>query len=250
MRGGTKAWATTLVWLLLLYLAVFHFDRVEGPLTSLFGSGRVLRSRATLPYYALEHLTLVAVSTALSMALGLGLGLLVRVPALREFRDPLIKGATFLETIPSTVVLALSVPVLGYGQKPAVLALVFYGLLPILRNTVEGLDAVPAEALLAASGLGMTGAQRLVRVEWPLALPAIFAGIRTSVIINISAATIGAVVGTGGLGVLIVNGFRSMDTTMILKGALPVSLMALLVDSLFTVMEERWFHQRRVQACA
>jgi osmoprotectant transport system permease protein len=90
----------------------------------------------------------------------------------------------------------------------------------------------------------MTPMQRLVRVQWPLALPAILAGIRTSVIINISAATIGAAVGAGGLGVLIVNGIRSMDVTMIIKGALPVSLLALLASSLFNIMERRRFRER------
>ena len=128
---------------------------------------------------------------------------------------------------------------LGYGQTPVVIALVFYGLLPILRNTIQGLDAVPGQVLLAADGMGMTSAQRLLRVQLPLAMPAILAGIRTTVIINISASTLGAAVGAGGLGVLIVNGIRSMDVTMIIKGALPVSLLALLASSLFDMLEKR-----------
>ena len=128
---------------------------------------------------------------------------------------------------------------LGYGQTPVVIALGFYGLLPILRNTIQGLDAVPGQVLLAADGMGMTPAQRLLRVQLPLAMPAILAGIRTTVIINISAATLGAAVGAGGLGVLIVNGIRSMDVTMIIKGALPVSLLALLASSLFDMLEKR-----------
>ncbi len=244
MRARLKPWAAALGWLLLLLLSVYRFEWIEGPLAALFGSKQVMRPRATLPEYALQHLQLVAVSTALSTAIGLLLGLLVRLRLFREFREPLLKTATFLQTIPSAAVLALSVPVLGYGQEPVLIALVFYGLLPILRNTIEGLDAVPEEALSAASGMGMSPLQRLLRVEWPLALPAIFAGIRTSVIVNISAATIGAAVGTGGLGVLIVNGIRSMDVTMIIKGALPVSLLALLAGSLFSAAEKHWFRAR------
>ena len=230
---------SALLWLLLLLLAVYRFEWLEGFLSEAFGSKQVFRQRATLPEYMLQHLGLVLFSAAISTALGLTLGLAVRFRALSEFREPLLRAATFLQTVPSAAVLALSVPMLGYGQTPVVIALVFYGLLPILRNTIQGLDAVPGQVLLAADGMGMTPAQRLLRVQLPLAMPAILAGIRTTVIINISAATLGAAVGAGGLGVLIVNGIRSMDVTMIIKGALPVSLLALLASSLFDMLEKR-----------
>ena len=230
---------SALLWLLLLLLAVYRFEWLEGFLSEAFGSKQVFRQRATLPEYMLQHLGLVLFSAAISTALGLTLGLAVRFRALSEVREPLLRAATFLQTVPSAAVLALSVPMLGYGQTPVVIALVFYGLLPILRNTIQGLDAVPGQVLLAADGMGMTPAQRLLRVQLPLAMPAILAGIRTTVIINISAATLGAAVGAGGLGVLIVNGIRSMDVTMIIKGALPVSLLALLASSLFDMLEKR-----------
>lgn len=230
---------SALLWLLLLLLAVYRFEWLEGFLSEAFGSKQVFRQRATLPEYMLQHLGLVLFSAVLSMALGLTLGLAVRFRALSEFREPLLRAATFLQTIPSAAVLALSVPMMGYGQTPVVIALVFYGLLPILRNTIQGLDAVPGQVLLAADGMGMTPAQRLLRVQLPLAMPAILAGIRTTVIINISAATLGAAVGAGGLGVLIVNGIRSMDVTMIIKGALPVSLLAFLASSLFDMLESK-----------
>ena len=230
---------SALLWLLLLLLAVYRFEWLEGFLSEAFGSKQVFRQRATLPEYMLQHLGLVLLSAAISTALGLTLGVAVRFRALSEFREPLLRAATFLQTVPSAAVLALSVPMLGYGQTPVVIALVFYGLLPILRNTIQGLDAVPGQVLLAADGMGMTPAQRLLRVQLPLAMPAILAGIRTTVIINISAATLGAAVGAGGLGVLIVNGIRSMDVTMIIKGALPVSLLALLASSLFDMLEKR-----------
>ena len=230
---------SALLWLLLLLLAVYRFEWLEGFLSEAFGSKQVFRQRATLPEYMLQHLGLVLFSAAISTALGLTLGLAVRFRALSEFREPLLRAATFLQPVPSAAVLALSVPMLGYGQTSVVIALVFYGLLPILRNTIQGLDAVPGQVLLAADGMGMTPAQRLLRVQLPLAMPAILAGIRTTVIINISAATLGAAVGAGGLGVLIVNGIRSMDVTMIIKGALPVSLLALLASSLFDMLEKR-----------
>ena len=239
MAAERRRRLSALLWLLLLLLAVYRFEWLEGFLSEAFGSKQVFRQRATLPEYMLQHLGLVLFSAAISTALGLTLGLAIRFRALSEFREPLLRAATFLQTVPSAAVLALSVPMLGYGQTPVVIALVFYGLLPILRNTIQGLDAVPGQVLLAADGMGMTPAQRLLRVQLPLAMPAILAGIRTSVIINISAATLGAAVGAGGLGVLIVNGIRSMDVTMIIKGALPVSLLALLASSLFDMLEKR-----------
>ncbi len=239
MTAKWRRWLAVWLWLMLLLLAVCRFEWLEGFLKQAFGSKQVFRQRAALPDYMLQHLGLVLLSTGISAALGLALGLAVRFRSLSEFREPLLRAATFLQTVPSAAVLALSVPLMGYGQTPVVIALVFYGLLPILRNTIQGLDAVPEDVNLSADGMGMTPAQRLLRVQLPLAWPAILAGIRTSVIINISAATLGATVGAGGLGVLIVNGIRSMDVTMIIKGALPVSLLALLASSLFTLAEQK-----------
>ncbi len=241
MMGKRRRWLAVWLWLMLLILAVYRFEWLEGFLKQAFGSKQVFRQRAALPDYMLQHLGLVMMSTGISALLGLALGLAVRFRSLSEFREPLLRAATFLQTVPSAAVLALCVPLMGYGQTPVVIALVFYGLLPILRNTIQGLDAVPEDVSLSADGMGMTPIQRLLRVQMPLAWPAILAGIRTSVIINISAATLGATVGAGGLGVLIVNGIRSMDVTMIIKGALPVSLLALLASSLFTLAEQERF---------
>ena len=240
MDSKTKRYLPPVLWLLLFLTAVYRFEWIAGAL-SFLGSGKgALRARAPLSFYVGQHIALVLTSTFFSLALGITLGVLTRFKAFFEFKEPLLKAATFLQTLPSVAILALSVPLLGYGQGPVVIALVFYGLLPILRNIIQGLDAVPEEVRVSAAGMGMTPWQRLVSVEWPLALPAVLAGIKTSVIINVSAATIGAAMGAGGLGVLIVNGIRTMDVLLILKGALPVSLMAFLINSVFILMEKQW----------
>jgi osmoprotectant transport system permease protein len=213
---------------MLFLVAVYRFDWIAEILSPIIVGKGALRARAPLSFYVLQHVEMVSVSTFFSLLLGISLGVLSRLRPFREFKEPLLQVATFLQTLPSAVILALSVPLLGYGQAPVVIALVFYGLLPILRNIIQGLDAVPEEVRTSAAGMGMTPWQRLVSVEWPLALPAVFAGIKTSVIINVSAATIGAAMGAGGLGILI-------------KGALPVSLMALLINSVFTLAEQEWF---------
>ena len=233
-----------LIWLALLLFTVYRFDWIAEVLTPLLEGKGALRARAPLSFYVWQHVELVCVSTFFSMLLGIVLGVLSRLNPFRAFKEPLLQAATFLQTLPSVVILALSVPLLGYGQAPVVIALVFYGLLPILRNIIQGLDAVPEEVRISADGMGMTSWQRLIAVEWPLALPAVFAGIRTSVIINISAATIGAAMGAGGLGILIVNGIRTMDVLLIIKGALPVSLMALFISSIFNLVEQQWLIKR------
>ncbi|NLC32168.1 MAG: ABC transporter permease [Clostridiales bacterium] len=244
MYNKLKLYVPPALWLLLFLLSVYRFEWIAQWLSFLGPSKGALRARAPLSFYVFQHVRLVLISTFFSMVLGITLGLLTRFRPFREFKEPLLQTATFLQTLPSIAILALSVPLLGYGQAPVVIALVFYGLLPILRNIIQGLDSVPEEVRLSAAGMGMTPWQRLIDVEWPLALPAVLAGIKTSVIINVSAATIGATMGAGGLGVLIVNGIRTMDIMLIIKGALPVSLMAFLINSIFTLLEEQWFGNR------
>lgn len=245
MYTKLKKYLPPILWLLLFLLSVYRFEWIAKWLSFLGTSKGALRARAPLSFYVWQHVELMLISTFFSLILGITLGVLTRFKAFIEFKEPLLQAATFLQTLPSVAILALSVPLLGYGQTPVVIALVFYGLLPILRNIIQGLDAVPEEVRISAAGMGMTPWQRLVNVEWPLALPAVLAGIKTSVIINVSAATIGATMGAGGLGILIVNGIRTMDVMLIIKGALPVSLMAFLINSIFTLLEEQWFGKRQ-----
>ncbi len=135
--------------------------------------------------------------------------------------------------------LALLVPLLGYGFKPVMAALFLYGVLPVLRNTLEGLDALPPEVSESARAMGMSPIQVLLKIELPLITPTVIAGLRVSVILNISVATVGAVVGVNSFGTFIVNGIRADDIVMLMRGALPVSLLALFADSLFAV----WSHK-------
>ena len=134
-------------------------------------------------------------------------------------------------------VLALAVPLVGFGFRPTVLALFLYGILPVLTNTIAGLEGVPAETLEAAEGMGMTPWQVLTRVQAPLALPVILAGVRTSVVINVGTATVGAVIGAGGLGTAIVAGLVRENPSFVLQGALGAALLALLLDRALGLLE-------------
>ena len=142
----------------------------------------------------------------------------------------MVRGVGVLQTIPGLALLAFLLPVMGIGFLPAVVALFLYSLYPIVQNTVTGVQTADAGAVSAAQALGMTGRQVLWYVRVPLATPVIMAGVRTAAVINVGTATLAALIGAGGLGDPIVAGLALSDTRMILSGAIPAALLALLVD--------------------
>jgi osmoprotectant transport system permease protein len=176
-----------------------------------------------------QHVQLVAISTLLAMLIGIPVGILVT--RLRWLEGAVIKTTGVLYTVPSLALFAMLIPFTGLGLSTAVVALVVYSLLAIVRNTVAGIDAVPPATLDAARGMGMTSNQRLVLVELPLALPIILAGVRLATVSTIGIATIAAAIGAGGLGRLIFDGIRTFNADRIVAGALMTSLLALVADS-------------------
>ena len=175
-----------------------------------------------------QHLRLVITSTLLSMLIGIPIGILIT--RLRWLEGPVINTAGVLYTVPSLALFAILIPYTGLGARTATIALVMYSLLAIVRNTVAGIDGVSRVTLDAARGMGMTGWQRLALVELPLALPVILVGVRVATVGSIGIATIAALIGAGGLGRLIFDGMRAIDTDRIVAGALVASLMALAAD--------------------
>ncbi|EPL1074531.1 ABC transporter permease, partial [Pluralibacter gergoviae] len=149
------------------------------------------------------------------------------------------------QTFPPVAVLALAVPVMGFGQQPAIVALTLYGILPVLQGTLAGLGAVPRSVLEVAKGMGMSGGQRLWKVELPLAAPVMLAGIRTSVIVNIGTATIASTVGANTLGTPIIIGLSGFNTAYVIQGAILVALAAIIVDRLFERLAGRFSRHRR-----
>lgn len=185
-----------------------------------------------------EHLFLVAVSSFLSVSIGVGLGIFVTRSWGRDFLPAVNSLVSIGQTFPPVAVLALAVPAVGFGAEPTIIALFLYGLLPVVRNTISGLDAVPAEVREAARGMGMTEIQALFRAELPPALPVIMAGIKISVVINIGTATIGATIGAGGLGAPIISGLASDNPAFILQGSVLAALFAIIADSLLGFAEK------------
>jgi osmoprotectant transport system permease protein len=186
------------------------------------------------------HLSLVVISMAIAIAIALPLGMfIVQRPALRSIA---LGIASVFQTIPSLALFGFLIPIPfigGIGRRTAIVALVLYALLPILRNTYVGLTGIDPAVLQAAEAMGMTGSQILWRVRLPLALPVILAGIRTATVITIGVATIAAAIGAGGLGTFIFRGVAMVSDAVILAGAIPAALLAILADILLAQLERR-----------
>jgi osmoprotectant transport system permease protein len=190
-----------------------------------------------------QHIGLVAISTALAALIGLPLGILVvRRPA---WRRPVLGLANLFQTIPSLALFGLLIPVFGIGAWTAITALVVYGLLPIVRNTYAGIMGVDPAVREAGRGMGMTDGELLRLVELPLAAGVIIAGVRVATVVSVGIATIAAAIGAGGLGVYIFRGVATVDDTLILAGAIPAALLALLADGLLGLAERRLVWRQR-----
>ena len=187
----------------------------------------------------LSHLWLVGLAVIASTVVAVGLGVLVTRPAGREFL-PLARTITSVgQTFPPVAVLALAVPVMGFGAGPTLVALFLYGLLPIFENTLTGLTNQPPEVAEAARAMGMTPRQRLWQVELPLAMPLILAGVRLSAVISLATATIGSTVAAKTLGEVIIAGLLSSNTAFVVQGGLVVGLLAILIYEGFQAVEGR-----------
>ena len=202
----------------------------------------VLHPRASLLVLTWEHIKLVAISSSLTILIGVPLGIWVTRPGGRNFLPIANDLTSFGQTFPPVAVLALAVPMLGFGLLPTVVALFLYGLLPVVRNTIAGIGAISWHLLDAARGMGMSRMQALFRIEIPLAAPVILAGIRISVIINIGTAMIGAVIGAGGLGSPIIAGLVQDNLAFIVEGAVPAAMLAILADQLLANIERIFTH--------
>ena len=187
----------------------------------------------------LSHAGLVLAASGAAGLIGITLGIFVTRPLGHDFRALVSTLAAIGQTFPPAAVLALAVPALGFGPRPTIVALFLYGLLPIVENTITGIEGVPASVRDAAQGMGLSAWQRLRDVELPLAAPAILAGIRVSVTIAIGTATIGSTVGALTLGTPIFDGLAANKLPFVLQGAVLIALFAILTDMLFARLERR-----------
>ncbi len=196
--------------------------------------------RAEIFGATLDHMALVVIAMVIAILIGVPLGMfIVQRPTLRAIA---LAVASIFQTVPSLALFGFLIPIPfigGIGKRTAIVALVIYALLPILRNTYVGLTGIDPAVLEAAEAMGMTNAQILFRVRFPLALAVILAGIRTATIITIGVATIAAAIGAGGLGTFIFRGVALVSDSLILAGAIPAALLALLADFLLGLVERK-----------
>jgi osmoprotectant transport system permease protein len=228
----------SLALLLAAVALALHAPAWESFLRLLFpGEEQVLYPRASLPELVGEHARLVGLSSVLATVLAIPLGIWVTRPRGRDFHLVVDDLSSLAQAFPPVAVLALAIPAVGFGAPPTLVALTLFSILPIVRNTVRGLEGVPESIREAARGLGMSPAQVLRQVELPLALPVILAGVRIAVVVNIGTATIGAVAGAGGLGRPIVAGLTNERPAYVLHGALVAALFSFAVDLVLSRLE-------------
>ena len=198
----------------------------------------VLDSRQDILWETIwEHLQLSLISLIIAIIIAVPLGILLT--RYEKVAEPIIAVAAVLQTIPSLAILAFLIPFVGIGTTPAIIALILYGLLPILRNTYTGIQGVDPALKEAAIGMGMNSFKRLGKVELPLAMPVIMAGIRTSMVLIVGTTTIAALIGAGGLGELILLGLdRGADINLVLLGAIPAALLAIFLDVILRGFEK------------
>jgi osmoprotectant transport system permease protein len=199
-----------------------------------------VKNHGQIVQLTLEHLWLVGISMLLAVAIGLPLGILLT--RRRSLSKPVIGGANVVQTIPSLALFGFLLPVPWLGARAdrlAIVALTLYALLPVIRNTYTGILGVDPAVREAARGMGMTDRQVLLKVELPLAMGFILAGVRVATVLTVGVATIAAAIGAGGLGEFIFRGVAMVDNRVILAGAIPAALLALFLDLLLGLLERK-----------
>jgi len=183
----------------------------------------------------LEHIELTAIAVGTAILIGIPLGILISY--IKKLNKPILGVASVIQAIPSMALLGFAIPFLGIGTTPAIVMVVLYSLLPIIKNTTTGIQNINADMVDAAKGIGLTKFEVLMKVQLPLALPVIMSGIRISAVTAVGLMTMAAFIGGGGLGYLVFSGIRTVNNAQILAGAIPACILALLVDGFFAIVE-------------
>ena len=240
MKRPSRSWLGLGVAILCLLIMTFKMAWLE-PLFQPLVSNKmsVIYSRDSFIHLLAWHLAAVLMAISAATLLAVSAGILVTRQRGAEFL-PLARAVANLgQTFPPVAILALAVPALGFGLIPTLVALFLYGMLPIFENTVTGLQQVSPNIREAAQGMGMTASQQLWRVEIPLALPMILAGIRIALVISVGTATIGSTVAAKGLGEVIIAGLLTDNMAFVLQGGIMVALIAIIIDALLQHVEQR-----------
>ena len=192
----------------------------------------IINQKSQIINLLLQHIQLTFIAILFAIIIGIPLGILVSKN--EKIRKYILGLINIFQAIPSMALLGLLVPMLGIGSKPAIVAVVLYSLLPIVKNTSTGILGIDKNIIESATGIGLTSKQILYKIQLPLALPVIMAGIRISAVTAVGLMTLAAFIGAGGLGYLVFSGVQTVNNVMILAGAIPACILALVVDYLFS----------------
>lgn len=196
----------------------------------------IIQNKLQIISLLIEHIKLTAISVGLAILIGVPLGILICY--IKKLNKPVLGIASVIQAIPSMALLGFAIPFLGIGTLPAVSMVILYSLLPIIKNTCTGIDSINLQTVEAARGIGLTKFQILTKVQIPLALPVIMAGVRISAVTAVGLMTMAAFIGAGGLGYLVFSGIRTLNNNQILAGAIPACLLALGIDFLAGMVEK------------
>jgi len=224
--------------LILLLLLFIFFEQVQIIVLSFIfpSQGQYVHPRKTILLMTAEHIAITLLATILASLVGILIGVGVTRKAGKDFQVLILRLNAFIQTFPPAAVIILAYPVLGFGWKPALLALFLYSLFPILGNTVVGFQSVDNAVKESAKGMGMTPFQQLLIAEFPGAWPMILTGIRHSYILNLGTAAIAAIIGGGGLGTIIISGLALRNSALVLSGTIVISLLAFIGEQVFLLI--------------
>ena len=237
MKKMVKQWIEVIVLIIILALFICNFEVLKPHLYKFFGTSMAGDTKFSLLTLTLEHLEVVFYSSFFAVFIGMA-GVFSMTKAGAEFRGIFEKLTYLGQMIPTIAILTFMVSFTGFGSKPAIVALIIFGILPIYVSTVTGIESVPKDILEVADSVGMNVWQRLRMVIFPYALPVIISGLRTALIINISAATLSYQVGGGGLGVLLFSSLKSRNNVFIFEGTVTICLLAIITDRILKNIEE------------
>lgn len=238
MKKIIKQWMSVFFLIVVFIVFVLNFDKMKPALYDFFGMSMSMDTRHSLPKLTWEHLQVVFYSSFFSVIIGILLGIYSTTEAGKELRGIFEKVTYLGQMIPTIAILTFMVSFTGFGAKPAIVALIIFGILPIYVSTVSGIETIPGDIIEVAEGIGMNTYQKFKNVILPMALPVIISGLRTALIINISAATLSYTVGGGGLGVLLFSSLKSRNNVFILEGTVTICLLAVIVDRVLKNIEE------------
>ena len=237
MRREIKPWIEVCIYIIMLVLFTLFFQNIKFAIYEKFNINDVWETRYNLTKLIIQHMGIVLISSLLAIVLGGSLGFFCVSERGKEYKI-LVEKLTYLgQMIPALALLNILAPVLGMGQKPAVIALIIFGIMPIYMGVVSGVEGVSADLLEVAEGMGMSKKEEFCQVIFPIALPVIIAGLRTALIINVSAATLAAQIGGGGLGILLLNAMKTGKAMTIIEGTIPICLLAVITDKILKNIE-------------